>query len=76
MRIAIREIKINDRRREAIAEKVKALAQSMAEIGLLNPVTVDRAHCRTAPAGSRKAAGLDRDRVYDMQFEQFAGGTC
>ncbi len=43
MRIAIGEIKINDKRREAVAERVKALAQSMAEIGLLNPVTVDQA---------------------------------
>ncbi len=58
MRIAIREIKINDRRREAIAEKVKALAQSMAEIGLLNPVTVDRAHTLIAGLHRLEAAKL------------------
>ncbi len=58
MRIAIGEIKINDKRREAVAERVKALAQSMAEIGLLNPVTVDQAKTLIAGLHRLEAAKL------------------
>jgi len=58
VRIAIKEINVNDRRREAVAEKVKALAQSMAEIGLLNPVTVDQAKTLIAGLHRLEAAKL------------------
>jgi len=58
VRIAIGEIKINDNRREAVAERVKALAQSMAEIGLLNPITVDQAKTLIAGLHRLEAAKL------------------
>lgn len=40
MKIGIDEIKINSERREAKADNVQELAKSIAEIGLLNPITV------------------------------------
>ena len=42
MRIQISEIKVNPGRREALTERVAELAKSIAEVGLLNPVTIDR----------------------------------
>ena len=44
MRIPIHEIKINPGRRETAPGSVRELADSIAEIGLLNPITVDRGH--------------------------------
>lgn len=41
MRININEIKINPNRREALPSDVRKLADSIAEIGLMNPITVD-----------------------------------
>lgn len=41
MRIPITDIKINSGRREAPADKIKELADSIAVVGLLNPITVN-----------------------------------
>ena len=41
MKIAISEIKINSGRREASLSGINELAQSISEVGLLNPITVD-----------------------------------
>jgi len=42
MRIQIDKIKVNPGRREAMPEYITELAKSIAEVGLLNPITVDR----------------------------------
>lgn len=42
MRIQIDKIKVNPGRREALPEHIEELAKSIAEVGLLNPITVDR----------------------------------
>lgn len=42
MRIQISEIKVNPGRREALPERVAELAKSITEVGLLNPITLDR----------------------------------
>jgi len=42
MRIQIDKIKVNPDRREALPEHIAELAKSIAEVGLLNPITVDR----------------------------------
>lgn len=52
MRIPISEIKINPGRREALPERVAELARSIAEVGLLNPITLDK--------GNTLIAGLHR----------------
>jgi len=44
MLIAISEIRINPGRREANPKHVSELAKSISEVGLLNPITIDRAH--------------------------------
>lgn len=49
MRIPIGEIKVSPGRREAALADVRELADSIAEIGLLNPVTVSQS--RTLIAG-------------------------
>ncbi len=42
MRIQIDKIKVNPGRRMALPEHIEELAKSIAEVGLLNPITVDR----------------------------------
>lgn len=42
MRIPISEIKINPGRREVLSKRVSELAKSIAEVGLLNPITLNR----------------------------------
>lgn len=42
MRIQIDKIKVNPGRRQALPEHIEELARSIAELGLLNPITVDR----------------------------------
>ncbi len=44
MLIAISEIQINPGRREVDPKHVSELAKSISEVGLLNPITLDRAH--------------------------------
>ena len=58
MRISISEIKINPGRREALPERVAELAKSIAEVGLLNPVTLDRANTLIAGLHRLEAAKL------------------
>ena len=58
MRIQIREIKINPGRREASPERVAELAKSIAEVGLLNPITLDRANTLIAGLHRLEAAKL------------------
>jgi len=44
MLIAISKIRINPGRREADPKHIAELAKSISEIGLLNPITIDREH--------------------------------
>ncbi len=48
MLIAISEIRINPGRREADPKHVAELAKSISEVGLLNPITIDREHALIA----------------------------
>lgn len=41
MRININDIKINPGRREAASEDVQRLSESIAEVGMMNPITLD-----------------------------------
>ena len=58
MRIPISEIKINPGRREALPERVAELAKSIAEVGLLNPITLDRGNILIAGLHRLEAAKL------------------
>ena len=58
MRIPIGEIKVNPGRREAAPADVRELANSIAEIGLLNPVTVSQS--RTLIAGFHRLEAAKR----------------
>ena len=58
MRIPISEIKINPGRREALPERVAELAKSIAEVGLLNPVTIDKSNTLIAGLHRLEAAKL------------------
>lgn len=58
MRIPISEIKINPGRREALPERVAELAKSIAEVGLLNPITLDRGNTLIAGLHRLEAAKL------------------
>ena len=58
MRIPITAIKISPGRREAAPGSVRELADSIAEIGLLNPITVDRGHTLIAGLHRLEAAKL------------------
>ena len=41
MRININEIKVNSDRRKASKDDIQKLADSIAEVGMMNPITVD-----------------------------------
>ena len=58
MRININEIKINTDRREASPFDIRKLADSIAEIGLMNPLTVDADHNLIAGLHRLEAAKL------------------
>ena len=58
MRININEIKINTGRREASPYDIRKLADSIAEIGLMNPITVDADHNLIAGLHRLEAAKL------------------
>ena len=58
VRIQISEIKINPGRREALPERVAELARSISEVGLLNPVTIDRDNTLIAGLHRLEAAKL------------------
>ena len=44
MLVPISEITVNPGRREALPGDVKELADSILEVGLINPIMVDQAH--------------------------------
>lgn len=56
MKIAISEIKINSGRREASLSGINELAQSISEVGLLNPITVAPNHTLIAGLHRLEAA--------------------
>jgi len=56
MRIQIDKIKVNPGRREALPEHIEELAKSIAEVGLLNPITVDREYTLIAGLHRLEAA--------------------
>lgn len=58
MRIPISEIKINPGRREALPKRVSELAKSIEEVGLLNPITLDRDNTLIAGLHRLEAAKL------------------
>ena len=58
MRIPISEIKVSPGRREAAPADVRELADSIAEIGLLNPVTVSQSRTLIAGLHRLEAAAL------------------
>ena len=56
MKIAISEVKINSRRREASLSGIDELARSISEVGLLNPITIDPNHTLIAGLHRLEAA--------------------
>lgn len=58
MRVPINEIKLNPGRREAEPEDMRSLADSIAELGLLNPITIDLKHTLIAGRHRLEAAKL------------------
>ena len=58
MLIHINDIKINPGRREAAPEDVQRLSESVAEVGMMNPITVDGNHNLVAGLHSLEAAKL------------------
>lgn len=58
MRIQVNEIKINPGRRTAAPERVAELAKSISEVGLLNPITLDRTNTLIAGLHRLEAAKL------------------
>ena len=56
--VQISEIKINPGRREAKTEDIRELADSISEVGLLNPITVDCGHILIAGLHRLEAAKL------------------
>ena len=58
MKIPVNEIRVRPGRRNAAPEAVKTLAGSMAESGLMNPITVDAGHSLIAGLHRLEAAKL------------------
>lgn len=58
MKIPIEEIQVKDGRRELDADHVRELADSIRELGLLNPITVDKEHTLIAGLHRLEAAKL------------------
>ena len=56
MLVRIDEIKITPGRRDAAPEDIKSLAQSISELGLLNPITIDQNHTLIAGRHRLEAA--------------------
>lgn len=56
MKIAMSKIKINSGRREVSLSSINELAQSISEVGLLNPITVDPNHMLIAGLHRLEAA--------------------
>ena len=58
MRININEIKVNSDRRKASADDIQKLADSIDEVGMMNPITVDADHNLIAGLHRLEAAKL------------------
>lgn len=58
MLININEIKIGSNRRKSASENVKALSESISEVGMMNPITVDANHNLVAGLHRLEAAKL------------------
>ena len=58
MLININDIKINPGRRETAPENVQRLSESIAEVGMMNPITVDADHTLVAGLHRLEAAKL------------------
>ena len=58
MRVQINMIKVKPGRRTAVPEHIKELSKSIAEVGLLNPITVDREFTLIAGLHRLEAAKL------------------
>lgn len=58
MLVSINEIKVNPGRREVEPEDIKSLADSIAELGLLNPITIDQGYTLIAGRHRLEAAKL------------------
>lgn len=58
MRININDIKIKEGRRAAAPENIEKLAESLREIGMMNPVTIDRENALAAGLRRLEAAKL------------------
>ena len=58
MRIQITEIKIAPERQEADPEGIRELADSISQVGLLNPITIDQEHILIAGLHRLEAARL------------------
>ena len=58
MLVQISEIKINSGRREAKEGDIRELANSISEVGLLNPITIDSRHTLIAGLHRLEAAKL------------------
>ena len=58
MRIKISNIRINPGRREATTDAIEELAQSIAAVGLLNPITLDQNNTLVAGLHRLEAAKL------------------
>jgi len=58
MLININDIKINSKRREAAPEDVQRLSESIAEVGMMNPITVDANYNLVAGLHRLEAAKL------------------
>ena len=56
MLININEIKVNPGRREAAPEDVQRLSESVAEVGMMNPITVTADHTLIAGLHRLEAA--------------------
>lgn len=56
--IQISEITVNPRRRAALSEDIQRMADSIAEVGLLSPITVDARHSLIAGLHRLEAAKL------------------
>ena len=76
MRIPINNIKLNPGRRTTEPEDVENLAKSIAELGLLNPITINQDNTLIAGRHRLEAAGLDRNRMYCWGFTGLAGRAC
>ncbi|WP_066453571.1 ParB/RepB/Spo0J family partition protein [Anaerotruncus rubiinfantis] len=70
IRISPNEVKVKSGRRSLNEEKVKSLAQSIEEIGLLNPITIDLEYNLIAGAHRLEAVKrLERDTIECNQVD-------